>query len=250
MAGHSKWANIKHRKAGQDAKRGKIFTKLIREITVAARQGGDSIADNPRLRAVVDKALAANMTKDTIDRAIARGAGTQDSDNLEELVYEGYGPNGVAILLETMTDNKNRTVAEVRHGFTKAGGNLGTNGSVSYLFSKTGIITYAKGVDEDKLMEAALEAGAQDLVNNDDGSVDVFTSFEDFGRIKDALDAAGLEALRAEVTMLASNEIDLEFEEAEKLMRLVEHLEDLDDVQNVYTNANISNEVMEQLQSS
>ncbi|MEX2366483.1 MAG: YebC/PmpR family DNA-binding transcriptional regulator, partial [Pseudohongiellaceae bacterium] len=229
MAGHSKWANIRHRKAGQDARRGKIFTKLIREITVSARLGGETIVDNPRLRAVVDKALAANMTRDTIDRAIARGAGTQDSDNLEELVYEGYGPNGVAILLETMTDNKNRTVAEVRHGFSKAGGNLGTNGSVAYLFTKTGIISYPAGTDEEKLLEVALEAGARDIVSNDDGSLEVQTTFEQFGAVKDQLDAAGLEASAAEVTMLADTEVELGLEEAEQLMRLVEHLEDLDD---------------------
>ncbi|MEK9648633.1 MAG: YebC/PmpR family DNA-binding transcriptional regulator, partial [Gammaproteobacteria bacterium] len=163
MAGHSKWANIKHRKAGQDARRGKIFTKIIREITVAARQGGGNIADNPKLRAVVDKALSANMTKDTIERAIDRGAGTGENENLEELVYEGYGPNGVAVLCETLTDNKNRTVAEVRHCFSKFGGNLGTNGSVAYLFDKTGIISYPAGVNEETLMEVALEAGADDI---------------------------------------------------------------------------------------
>jgi len=247
MAGHSKWANIKHRKAGQDAKRGKIFTKIIRELTVAARQGGGNIADNPKLRSVVDKALSANMTKDTIERAIERGAGTAENDNLEELIYEGYGPNGVAILLETLTDNKNRTVAEVRHGFSKFGGNLGTNGSVAYLFNRTGVISYEKGVDELKLMEVALEAGVEDIVNNSDGSVDVHTAFENFGAVKDALDNAGLKSSNAEVTMLASTEVDLDFESAEKLMRLVEQLEDLDDVQNVYSNANFSDEVMQQL---
>ena len=173
MAGHSKWANIKHRKAGQDAKRGKIFTKIIRELTVAAKLGGENPADNPRLRAVVDKALAANMTRDTIDRAIARGAGTAESDNLEELVYEGYGPGGVAVLCECLTDNKNRTVAEVRHGFSKFGGSLGTSGSVAYLFEKTGIITFTAGTSEEKLMEAALEAGAHDVITNDDGSIEV-----------------------------------------------------------------------------
>lgn len=247
MAGHSKWANIKHRKAGQDAKRAKIFTKIIRELTVAAKLGGGDVADNPRLRAVVDKALSANMTRDTIDRAVARGAGNAENENLEELVYEGYGPNGVAILVETLTDNKNRTVAEVRHCFTKAGGNLGTNGSVAYLFNKTGIISYAPGVDEEALMEAALDAGADDIINNSDGSVDVHTSFESFGSVKDALDATGLEAVNAEVTMLASNEIDLDAESAEKLMNVVDNLEDLDDVQNVYSNANISDEVLAQL---
>ncbi len=249
MAGHSKWANIKHRKAGQDAKRAKVFTKIIRELTVAAKLGGGEVADNPRLRAVVDKALSANMTRDTIDRAIARGAGNSENENLEELVYEGYGPNGVAILVETLTDNKNRTVAEVRHCFTKAGGNLGTSGSVAYLFNKTGVISYPQGVNEEALMEAALDAGAEDIINNSDGSIDVHTSFENFGTVKDALDAAGLSASNAEVTMLASTEVDLDAENAEKLMNVVDSLEDLDDVQNVYSNANISDEVLAQLDS-
>lgn len=249
MAGHSKWANIKHRKAGQDAKRAKVFTKIIRELTVAAKLGGGEVADNPRLRAVVDKALSANMTRDTIDRAIARGAGNSENENLEELVYEGYGPNGIAILVETLTDNKNRTVAEVRHCFTKAGGNLGTSGSVAYLFNKTGVISYSQGVNEEALMEAALDAGAEDIINNSDGSIDVHTSFENFGTVKDALDAAGLSASNAEVTMLASTEVDLDAENAEKLMNVVDSLEDLDDVQNVYSNANISDEVLAQLDS-
>lgn len=249
MAGHSKWANIKHRKAGQDAKRGKIFTKIIRELTVAAKLGGGEVADNPRLRAVVDKALGANMTRDTIDRAIARGAGNTENENLEELVYEGYGPSGVAILVETLSDNKNRTVAEVRHAFTKAGGNLGTNGSVAYLFTKTGVISYEPGVDEEAVLEAALEAGADDVLTHDDGSVDVHTGFENFGKVKDALDEAGLQSVNAEVTMLASNEVALDAEGAEKLLRLVDHLEDLDDVQNVYSNASISAEIMAQLQT-
>lgn len=247
MAGHSKWANIKHRKAGQDAKRGKVFTKIIRELTVAAKQGGGNVADNPRLRAVVDKALSANMTRDTIDRAIERGAGTTENENLEELVYEGYGPNGVAILLETLTDNKNRTVAEVRHTFSRNGGNLGTNGSVAYLFNRTGIISYDSGVNEEKLLETALECGAEDIVNNSDGSIDVHTSFENFGQVKDALDEAGLESANAEVTMLATTEVDMDLEGAEKLMQLVEQLEDLDDVQNVYSNVTLSDEVMQQL---
>lgn len=249
MAGHSKWANIRHRKAGQDARRGKIFTKLIREITVAARHGGDRVEDNPRLRAAVDKALGANMTRDTIDRAIARGAGNQDSDNLEELVYEGYGPNGVAVLLETMTDNRNRTVAEVRHCFSKAGGNLGTDGSVAYLFNRCGVLSYPAGSDEEKLMEVALEAGADDLVTNDDGSIEVHTPFEQFGRVKDALEQAGLAPESAEVTMLATTEVELSLEEAEQLLRLVDQLEELDDVQNVYSNAHISADVQAALQS-
>lgn len=249
MAGHSKWANIRHRKAGQDARRGKIFTKLIREITVAARHGGEKIEDNPRLRAAVDKALAANMTKDTIDRAISRGAGNQDSDSLEELVYEGYGPNGVAVMLETMTDNRNRTVADVRHCFSKSGGNLGTDGSVAYLFNRTGVLSFPVGSDEEALMEVALEAGAHDLVTNEDGSLEIHTPFEQFGRVRDALEAAGLAPDSAEVTMLATSQVELNLEEAQQLLRLVDQLEDLDDVQNVYSNAHISSEVQAALQS-
>jgi len=247
MAGHSKWANIKHRKAGQDAKRGKVFTKIIRELTVAAKIGGGSVADNPRLRAVVDKALAANMTRDTIDRAIARGAGTAESDNLEELVYEGYGPGGIAVLVETLTDNKNRTVAEVRHGFAKFGGSLGTNGSVAYLFERTGVISFPENSDEELVMDTALEAGAHDVVGNDDGSIDVMTSLETFGLVKDALEQSGLKPANAEMIMLAANEVELDLAGAETLLKLVEFMEDLDDVQNVYTNANISDEIMHQL---
>jgi YebC/PmpR family DNA-binding regulatory protein len=247
MAGHSKWANIKHRKAGQDAKRGKIFTKIIREITVAAKLGGGNPADNPRLRAVMDKALGANMTRDTIDRAIARGAGTAENENLEELVYEGYGPGGVAILCETLTDNKNRTVAEVRHGFSKFGGSMGTSGSVAYLFERTGVINFVSGADEEAIMESALDAGAQDVVSNEDGSIEVRTTLETFGPTQDALKAAGLDPERAEMTMIASTEVELDLDGAEKMLKLVEHLEDLDDVQNVYSNANISDEIAEQL---
>lgn len=247
MAGHSKWSNIKHRKAGQDAKRGKIFTKIIRELTVAARLGGEHVADNPRLRAAVDKALGANMTRDTIDRAIARGAGTAESDNLEELVYEGYGPGGVAILIETLTDNKNRTVADVRHGFSKFGGNLGTSGSVSYLFEKKGSISFAPGSDEEKILEVALEAGADDVNVQGDGSIEVVMSPESFGAVKDALIKAALAPASSEVAMVAATEAELDFETAEKLLRLIEHLEDLDDVQNVYSNASISDDVMNRL---
>jgi YebC/PmpR family DNA-binding regulatory protein len=247
MAGHSKWANIKHRKAGQDAKRAKVFTKIIRELTVATKLGGEFVADNPRLRAAVDKALGANMTRDTIDRAVARGAGAADNDNLEELVYEGYGPGGVAVLIETLTDNKNRTVAEVRHGFTKFGGNLGTSGSVSYLFAKQGIISFAAGSDEDKILEVALEAGAEDVTSFDNGSIDVITSPTSFGTVKDALAKADLIPAHSEVSMVASTDAELDLESAEILLRLVDHLEDLDDVQNVYSNASISDEIMEQL---
>jgi len=247
MAGHSKWAKIKHRKAAQDAKRGKIFTKIIRELTVAAKLGGGNIADNPRLRAVVDKALSANMTRDTIDRAIAKGAGTAESDNLEELVYEGYGPFGVAILCETLTDNKNRTVAEVRHGFSKFGGSLGTTGSVGYLFEKTGLITFPTESNEERIIELALDSGAHDVLSNEDGSIDVLTTLEKFGIVQDGLKAGGLEAARVEVTMLASTEVDLGLNDARILLQLLEHLEDLEDVQNVYSNANISEEVAAQL---
>ncbi len=246
MAGHSKWANIKHRKERQENKRGKIFTKLIRELTVAAKQGGVP-ADNPRLRLAVDKALSANMTRDTIDRAIARGVGGADGDNVEELAYEGYAPNGVAVFVETMTDNHNRTAAEVRHAFNKYGGNLGTDGSVAYLFERKGQICYAPGVDEEALMDAALELGADDIVINDDGSVEVLTSFADFISVSEALTAAGFVAEEAEVTMIPTMTAELDLEGAEKVMRLIDALEDLDDVQNVYSNAEIPDDMMEQL---
>lgn len=247
MAGHSKWANIKHRKAGQDAKRGKVFTKIIRELTVAAKMGGGDVADNPRLRAVVDKALGANMTRDTVDRAVARGAGTAESDNLEELGYEGYGPGGVAVLIETLTDNKNRTVAEVRHAFTKFGGTLGTNGSVAYLFEHTGIISFPAGNSEEEIMEVALDSGAHDIVSNDDGSIEVMTSLEIFGSVQDALSAADLVPESAEMTMLAATEVELNLSSAETLLKMIELMEELDDVQNVFHNANISDEIAAQL---
>ena len=247
MAGHSKWTNIKHRKAGQDAKRGKVFTKIIRELTVAAKSGGGNVPDNPRLRAVVDKALNANMTRDTIERAIARGSGSAEGENLEELTYEGYGPGGVAILCETLTDNKNRTVAEVRHGFSKFGCSLGTTGSVSYLFKQTGIISFSSDISEEKIMEHALDAGAHDIVETEDGGIDVMTSLESFGMVQDSLENAGLESISAEMTMLASNEIGLNLEDAERLLKLIEHLEDLDDIQNVFSNANISAEIIAKL---
>ena len=247
MAGHSKWANIQHRKNAQDAKRGKLFTKLIREITVAARAGDPDPAANPRLRLAVDKALAGNMTKDTIERAIKRGSGAQEGENFEEVRYEGYGPGGVAVMVDCMTDNRNRTVAEVRHAFTKAGGNLGTDGSVAYQFTKSGILSYPKGCDEDQIMEAALEAGAEDVVSNDDGSVDVLMQPDQFVDIKEAMIGAGLEPEQAEVTMRAANTTPLELDDAEKMVRLLDRLEDLDDVQDVYSNADISEEVLAQL---
>ena len=247
MAGHSKWANIQHRKGAQDAKRGKLFTKLIREITVAARVGDPDPASNPRLRLAVDKALGGNMTKDTIERAIKRGSGTQEGENFEEVRYEGYGPGGVAVMVDCVTDNRNRTVAEVRHAFTKAGGNLGTDGSVAYQFTKSGILSYPSGSDEDQIMEAALEAGAEDVLGNDDGSVDVLTEPDQFVDIKEGMVAAGLEPEQAEVTMRAANTQSLDQDEAEKMIRLLDRLEDLDDVQNVYSNADISEEILEQL---
>jgi len=247
MAGHSKWANIKHRKAAQDAKRGKLFTKLIRELVVAARAGGPVAEDNPRLRAAVDKALGANMKRDTIDNAIARGAGTNDADNMEELTYEGYAPGGVAVLVEVMTDNRNRTVAEVRHAFTKRGGNLGTDGSVAYLFSRTGLIQFAPGADEDAIMEVALDAGAEDVVTDADGAVDVLTPWESLSDIRDALTGAGLQPLQAEVTMLPSTAVQVDTENAPAVVGLIDMLEDLDDVQNVYSNADIPESVLADL---
>ncbi|ARR48900.1 YebC/PmpR family DNA-binding transcriptional regulator [Photobacterium damselae subsp. damselae] len=243
MAGHSKFANIKHRKAAQDAKRGKIFTKLIREIVVAAKEGGAEVENNPRLRAAIDKALSNNMTRDTINRAVTRGAGGDGEDNMETVIYEGYGPAGTAVMVECMTDNRNRTVSAVRHAFSKAGGNLGTDGSVSYLFDKKGVISYAPGLDEDAVMEAALEAGADDVETNDDGSIDVYTTPKEFGAVKDAMDAAGFEAANAEVTLVPSTKADLDMTTAPKLMRLIDVLDDLDDVQEVYHNGDMSDEV-------
>ena len=247
MAGHSKWANIRHRKAAQDAKRGKVFTKIIREIVIAARQGGPSADDNPRLRAVIDKALGANMKRDTIDKAIARGAGNDEADNMEELTYEGYATGGVAVLVECMTDNRNRTVGEVRHAFTKRGGNLGTDGSVAYLFTRTGQILFEPGTDEEQLMDAALEAGAEDIVTHDDGSIEVLTPWENMLVVKDALVAAGLTPASSEVAMLPSTTVEQDAASAEKVLALIDALEDLDDVQNVYTNAEFSEEVLAQL---
>jgi YebC/PmpR family DNA-binding regulatory protein len=247
MAGHSKWANIQHRKGAQDAKRGQLFTKFIREITVSARMGGGDPSNNARLRAVMDKALTANMTKDTIERAIKKGIGAAEGDNYEEVRYEGYGPGGIAILVDCLTDNRNRTVGEVRHAFSKAGGNLGTDGSVAYLFAKAGILSFPAGVDEDTVMEAALEAGADDVLSNDDGSVDVITAPEHFDAVKTALAVAGLNPESAELTMRAATSTSLGQDDAEKLIRLIERLEDLDDVQNVYSNADISEEILEKI---
>ncbi|KAA5996902.1 YebC/PmpR family DNA-binding transcriptional regulator [Pantoea sp. M_5] len=317
MAGHSKWANTKHRKAAQDAKRGKIFTKIIRELVTAAKLGGgdpgsnprlraamdkalsnnmtrdtmdraiargvggDDNANmetiiyegygpggsakiirelvtaaklgggdpgsNPRLRAAMDKALSNNMTRDTMDRAIARGVGGDDNANMETIIYEGYGPGGSAIMIECLSDNRNRTVGEVRHAFTKTGGNLGTDGSVAYLFNKKGVISYAPGQDEDAVMEAALEAGAEDVVSYDDGAIDVFTAWEEMGSVRDALEAVGLKADTAEVSMIPTTKAEMDAETAPKLLRLIDMLEDCDDVQEVYHNGEISDEVAETL---
>ena len=248
MAGHSKWANIQHRKGAQDARRGRLFTKLIREITVAARMGGSDADANPRLRAAIDAALSNNMTKDTIERAVKRGAGETDGQALEEVRYEGYGPGGVAVMVDCMTDNRNRTVADVRHAFSKFGGNMGTDGSVAYLFTKRGVISFPAGVSEDKVMEAAVEAGAEDIETADDGSIDVLTTPEDFAQVRDALAGAGLKPESAEVTMRASTYSNLEVEDARKMVRLFDMLDELDDVQKVYSNADISDEVMAQIE--
>lgn len=244
MAGHSKWANIKHRKGKQDAVKGKIFTKLIREITVAARHGGGNVDDNPRLRLVVDKALAQNMPRDTIDRAIKRGAGGLDAANVEEIRYEGYAPGGVAVIVACMTDNRNRAVAEVRHAFTKAGGNLGTDGSVSYLFKQRGLLCFPPQSNEDKIMQVALDSGAEDVMTNDDGSIDVLTAPEDFVKVKTAMEQAQLKPADAEITMLAATQIPLDKENGEKVLHLLEVLEELEDVQNVYSNADFPEELL------
>lgn len=247
MAGHSKWANIKHRKAGQDAKRGKIFTKMLREISVAVKTGGMDPACNPSLRTAIDKALGVNMRRDTIDGAIKKAAGAQEGVNYEEIRYEGYGPAGIALIVDCLSDNRNRTVGEVRHAFSKAGGNLGTDGSVAYMFKKLGIISYPAGVNEDAVIEAALEAGADDVVTNDDASIDVYTSPENYLTVKETLQAGGFIPETAEVTLQADITTALGLEDAEKLLRLIDALEDLDDVQNVYSNADINDEIMEQL---
>ncbi len=239
MAGHSKWANIQHRKKAVDAKRGKIFTRLNRELTVAAREGGGDPDANPRLRLAIDKAQAANMPKDNIERAIKKGTGELEGQTLEEIRYEGYAPGGVAVMVECVTDNRNRTVAEVRHAFTKHGGNLGTDGSVAYLFDKLGVLTFAPGTSEDAVMEVALEAGAEDIVTADDGSVEVLTDPEAFRDVLAAMEAAGLTPENAEVTMRASTEVEMDVETGQQVLRFLDRLEDLDDTQSVYSNADI-----------
>jgi len=237
MAGHSKWANIQHRKGRQDAKRGKIFTRLIKEITVAARMGGGDLATNPRLRMAVDKAKSESMPKDNIENAIKRGSGTLEGVNYEEVRYEGYGISGAAIMVDCLTDNKQRTVADVRHALSKHGGNLGTDGSVAFMFKHCGVILFEPGTSEDQVMEVALEAGAEDIMTDEDSSIEVITQPNDFQAVKDALEAAGLTPVHAEVTMKASNETVFTGDDAIKMQKLLDALDDLDDVQEVYTSA-------------
>ena len=247
MAGHSKWANIRFRKGAQDAKRGKIFTKLIREITVAARMGGGGDpAYNPRLRTAIDKALDQNMTRDTIDRAVKRGTGELEGAHYEEIRYEGYGPGGVALMVECTTDNRTRTVGEVRHALNKHGGNLGTDGSVAYLFKKIGVLNYPPGTNEDKVMEAALEAGADDVATEADGSIEVITAPENFAAVSAAMAAAGLKPEHAEIIQRANLDVSVTGEDALGLLKLLDVLEDLDDVQQVYSNADIASDILEQ----
>jgi YebC/PmpR family DNA-binding regulatory protein len=247
MAGHSKWANIQHRKGAQDKKRGKLFTKLIREITIAARIGGGDIASNPRLRLAIDKAKAQSMPRDNIDRAVKRGSGGLDGADYVEIRYEGYGPGGVAVMVDCMTDNKNRSVAEVRHAFSKFGGNLGADGSVGYLFNHVGLLNYPPGSDEDGLMDAAIEAGAEDVVVDDDRSIEVLTDPANFEAVRDAMKASGFDPLQAELTMRAATSVELELQGASSMIKMLDMLEDLDDVQNVYSNAEISDEILAQL---
>ena len=240
MAGHSKWANIQHRKGAQDAKRGKMFTKIIREISVAARSGGGDPANNPRLRTALDKGLGANMSKDVLERAIKKATGELEGVNYEEIRYEGYAPGGVAVIVDCLTDNKVRTVADVRHAFGKFGGNLGTDGSVAFMFNKTGVLSFAPGADEDAVTEAAIEAGADDVVvYPEDGAIDVLTSPDAFDAVRDAMRAAGLEPAQAEVTWRADNDIAVSGDTAKQVAKLLAWLEDLDDVQNVYSNAEL-----------
>ena len=247
MLGHCKWANIKHRKGRQDAKRGKIFSVLIRELTVAAKLGGGVPEDNPRLRTAIDKALSANMNKDTIERAIQRGAGGLEGENLEEVTYEGYGPGGIAVLVESMTDNNNRTVAEVRHAFTKSGGNLGTNGSVAYLFEKKGVIRVEGGQDEDLVMELSIDAGAEDIEVNEDTSITVTSSPEDFETIKIALNSKEIVLEDSEIALIPENTVNADLDTSLKVYKLLESLEDLDDTQTVTSNVEFSDDLLEHL---
>jgi YebC/PmpR family DNA-binding regulatory protein len=247
MAGHSKWANIQHRKGAQDKKRGKLFTKLIREITVAAKMGGADADANPRLRLAIDKAKAQSMPKDNIERAVKRGGGTLDGAEYQEMRYEGYGPGGTAVMVDCLTDNKNRTVAEVRHAFTKFGGNLGADGSVNYLFNHVGQLLYPSGSDEESIMEADIDAGAEDVIAEDDGSIEVLTGPADFESVRDAMLSAGHEPESAQLTMRAATSSELGAKEAESMIKMLETLEDLDDVQEVYSNADISDEILAQI---
>ncbi len=242
MAGHSKWANIQHRKKAVDAKRGKIFTRINRELSVAARAGGSDPDANPRLRLAIEKANAANMPKDTIERTIKKAAGELEGVNYEEIRYEGYAQGGVAVMIECLSDNRNRTVSEVRHAFSKHGGNLGTDGSVSYLFSKIGVLNFAPGTSEDEVMEVALESGADDIVMGEDGSIEVLTSPETFSALVAAMETASVAPANAEVTMRASIEVELDVETGQKVLRFLDILEDLDDTQAVYSNADIPEE--------
>jgi len=247
MAGHSKWANIQHRKGAQDKKRGKLFTKLIREITVAAKMGGGDLDANPRLRLAVDKAKGQSMPKDNIERAVKRGAGETDGADYQEIRYEGYGPGGTAVMVDCLTDNRNRTVAEVRHAFAKYGGNLGADGSVNYLFNQVGQLMFPEKSNEDAVMEAAIESGAEDVLVDDDGSIEVLTSPPEFETVRDGMMAAGLSAETAQITMRASTSAELGVKEASSMIKMLEVLEDLDDVQEVYSNADISADVLAEI---
>jgi YebC/PmpR family DNA-binding regulatory protein len=247
MAGHSKWANIQHRKGAQDKKRGKLFTRLIREITIAARMGGSDIASNPRLRLAVDKAKAQSVPKDNIDRAIKRGGGELEGSDYQEIRYEGYGPGGTAVMVDCMSDNRNRTVADVRHAFSKHGGNLGADGSVSYLFNHVGLLSYPPGSNEDAIMSAAIDAGAEDVIVDEDKSIQVLTDPVEMEAVRDAMQEAGFPPEDAELTMWAATTTELGLEEASSMVKLLEALDDLDDVQNVYSNADIRDDVLSQL---
>ena len=245
MAGHSKWANIQYRKKAQDSKRGKVFTRLIREITISARESGGDPAANPRLRLALDKANAANMPKDTVDRAIKKATGELEGVTYEEIRYEGYAHGGVAVMVDCLTDNRNRTVAEVRHAFSKYGGTLGTDGSVDYLFTKRGILTFAPGSDEDAIIEAALETGAVDVISNEDGAIEVVTEPDDFEAVREGLKADDLVAEEADVTMDPATRVELDVETARTVLKLLDFLEELDDTQEVYSNADIPAEAYE-----
>ena len=248
MAGHSKWANIQHRKGAQDRKRAKAFTRFIREVVVAAKMGGSDPDANPRLRLALTKARSASVPKDSIERAVKRGAGELEADDYEEIRYEGYGPGGAAVMVECLSDNRNRTVADVRHAFSKYNGQLGTDGSVAFMFNHEGVITFAPGADEEVIMEAALEAGAEDVVTNDDGSVEVITEPNAFADVVEAIESTGLEPTNSEVTYRPSNMSELDDKKAESMMKMIDKLEELDDVQEVYTNAEFSDAFMASLQ--